>query len=239
MVKQAKDWKAYTYAWNAEQTDAELVGADGVELALEGGETWRVPSRVDCMHCHSREANFLLGLEAAQLNRDRDYGDGFVANQLRVMDDLGWFLSSPEGPRRSTMKDDPEAIDRLVDPFDETNPDIEARARSFLHARCSGCHRESGGGNAMMHLQHFSTPDKFGVINTEPLHGNQGLEGDDVCIVKPGDPLKSVMLQRVSKSGPGQMPPVGSQHPDPKAVGLLIQWIMKATPPAEEAEAAE
>ena len=60
MVKQAKDWKAYTYAWNAEQTDAELVGADGAELALENGETWRVPSRVDCMNCHSRAANFLL-----------------------------------------------------------------------------------------------------------------------------------------------------------------------------------
>lgn len=234
LVKQAKDWKAYTYAWNAEQTEAELVGPEGVEIALEGGGTWKVPSRVDCMNCHSRAANFLLGLEAAQLNRDRDYGHGFVANQLQVMDDLGWFLSSSTGTRRSTMREEPGAIDRLVDPFDETNPDIERRARSFLHARCSGCHRESGGGNAMMHLQHFSEPEKFGVIDGEPLHGNQGLEGDEVRIVKPGDPLNSVMLQRVSKSGPGQMPPVGSQHPDPKAVGLLLQWIMKALPPESD-----
>ena len=87
----------------------------------------------------------------------------------------------------------------------------------------------------MMHLQHFSTPEKFNVVNVEPNHGNQGLEGDGVRIVKPGDPSKSVMFLRCSKTGPGQMPPVGSQSPDPKAVGLLLQWILqvKDQPEAE------
>ncbi|NNE92872.1 MAG: hypothetical protein HKN23_14605 [Verrucomicrobiales bacterium] len=238
MTKQDKEWVGYSYAWNDAQTDAELVPTEGGEIALNDGKTWKIPSRIDCMNCHSRAANFILGLETAQMNLDVDYGDGFVKNQLAVMDDLGLFLRHGAAKRTSTMRGTPETNSRLVDPFDETNPDIDARARSFLHARCSGCHREAGGGNAMMHLQHFQGPEKFGVINAEPNHGNQGLEGDDVRIVKPGDPSKSVMFIRCSKTGPGKMPPVGPESPDPKVVPLLLEWILQAKeePPAESGD---
>ncbi|MCP5549613.1 MAG: PQQ-dependent sugar dehydrogenase [Akkermansiaceae bacterium] len=227
MLKQSGEWAAYSYAWNDEQTDADLVPAAGAEIALGGESKWKIPSRADCLNCHSRAANFLLGIQAPQLNRDRDYGGGFVRNQLAVMDDLGWFLR-PEAPKRtSTKREPPDNYERLADPFDEGNPDIATRARSYLHGRCSHCHVEAGGGNSTMDLRFFvKEPEKVGVVGLEPKHGTQGLEDAEIRIVSPGDPVKSVLFHRISKSGPGAMPPLGAETPDPRGVSLLMRWIL-------------
>ena len=40
------------------------------------------------MVCHSRAANFVLGLTELQMNKDHDYG-GVRDNQLRVLEHLG------------------------------------------------------------------------------------------------------------------------------------------------------
>ena len=46
----------------------------------------------------------------------------------------------------------PAAYKRLVDPYDTTE-NLNLRARSWLHANCSQCHVEAGGGNARMELE--------------------------------------------------------------------------------------
>jgi glucose/arabinose dehydrogenase len=93
-TKQDKEWHGYSYIWNDEQTDATLVEAGGLDkeftIQTAGGERkqkWRYPSRAECMVCHSRAANWVLGLSEPQLNRDHDYG-GCVDNQLRVLEHL-------------------------------------------------------------------------------------------------------------------------------------------------------
>lgn len=40
------------------------------------------------MVCHSRAANFVLGLSTLQFNRDHDYGGGVIDSQLRVLEHL-------------------------------------------------------------------------------------------------------------------------------------------------------
>lgn len=77
----------------------------------------------------------------------------------------------------------------------------------------------------MMDLRTIASDEKLDVFDTVPHHGNQGL-GKEARIVKAGDPVKSVMFNRVSKVGPGRMPPMGSETPDARAVGLLLQWIL-------------
>lgn len=47
------------------------------------------------MVCHSRAANYTLGLQTAQLNRVHDYG-AFSANQLAVFEQLGLFRLNPQ-----------------------------------------------------------------------------------------------------------------------------------------------
>ena len=56
--------------------------------AGERKQTWHYPSRAECMVCHSRAANFVLGLSTLQMNMNYDY-TGCSDNQLRVFEHLG------------------------------------------------------------------------------------------------------------------------------------------------------
>jgi beta-glucanase (GH16 family) len=99
LTKTHGKWEGYSYAWNDEQTDAVLVGKEGSareykvrdKHGMASKQAWAFPSRTDCMVCHSRAFNFVLGLSELQLNKDHDYGNGLVDNQLRVMEHLGLF----------------------------------------------------------------------------------------------------------------------------------------------------
>ena len=152
LARQQGEWIGYSYRWNAEQTDAELVPAAGdaeefevADPAEPGGrreQVWRFPARTECLVCHSRAAGFVLGFTPLQLDRDRDYG-GIVDNQLRTLEHIGVFQGTL--PRR---RDDRP---RLVDPYERRAP-LEARVKSYLHVNCSTCHVEEGGGNARMEL---------------------------------------------------------------------------------------
>ena len=100
LVRQQGEWTGYSYRWNAVQTDAELVPAAGSSAEFEvadpiepGGrreQTWRFPSRTECLVCHSRAAGFILAFTPLQLDRDHDYG-GVIDNQLRTLEHIGVF----------------------------------------------------------------------------------------------------------------------------------------------------
>lgn len=225
LVRQAGEWSAYSYAWNDTGTDADLVPSAGRDGTI-GGRPWRFESRASCMVCHSRAANFVLGLQTCQMNRTHDYGEGFAANQLDVMNRLGWFRKPGSAPgAASLMTKPPSEQDRLVEPVDE-RADIPSRARSYLHAACSHCHVESGGGNAQMDLRHFVELQKSGIRNAVPVHGPLQL-GPDARIVAPNDPARSVLFHRVISGGPERMPPQGATTPDPRGTGVLMRWIME------------
>ena len=101
LTKQQGEWVGYTYAWNEQQTNAELVESQGRDLQLSvrtktgmRQQTWHIPGRAECMVCHSRAANFVLGVSTAQLNKDHHYGE-VVDNQLRTLESLGLFQLDP------------------------------------------------------------------------------------------------------------------------------------------------
>src|SRR5205823_3786837 len=104
--------------------------------------TWKVPSRIECMSCHSRQSNFVLGLSELQADCSQKY-DGIAMNQLRAL----------EQQKVIDPIDHPQPADRphLVNPYD-VSQDLEARVRSYLHANCSACHVEAGGGNSRIRL---------------------------------------------------------------------------------------
>jgi uncharacterized repeat protein (TIGR03806 family) len=224
LTRQQGEWIGYSYRWNAEQTDAELVPADGaaeefevVDATEPGGrreQIWRFPARTECLVCHSRAAGFVLGFTPLQLDRDRDYGGGVVANQLRTLEHIGLF-QGPLPPRRD---DQP----RLVDPY-ETRAPLEARVKSYLHVNCSTCHVTEGGGNARMQLS-FTTPlGKMGLIDAVPLHNRFDI--NDARLVAPRSPERSVLHRRISLRENGQMPPLVTSEVDRKAVELIADWI--------------
>ena len=93
-TKQTGEWAGYSYRWNAAGTDADLVPAAGADATLTvktpagvREQPWRYPSRTECLACHSRAANYVLGLTTAQLNKTHDYGP-CPDNQLRTLGHL-------------------------------------------------------------------------------------------------------------------------------------------------------
>jgi uncharacterized repeat protein (TIGR03806 family) len=223
LTRQEGEWVGYSYRWNDEATEATLVEAAGADrdflirsLSADGAagerkQTWHYPSRAECMVCHSRAANYVLGLTELQMNKDHDYGQ-VVDNQLRTLEHLG-LLQLPKKP---------EQHPRLVDPSD-SKADLDARVRSYLHANCAQCHVAAGGGNAAIDLE-FTTPrDKANLIDKVPMHHNYNLS--DARLVAPGAPERSVLLERIARRGAGAMPPLATSMIDHEAVKLLSDWI--------------
>jgi mono/diheme cytochrome c family protein len=118
----------------------------------------------------------------------------------------------------------PERHRKLPDPYDVSQP-LEARVKSYLHANCSICHVEAGGGNAQMQLEYTTELSKMGLVDVAPLHHKFGLT--DPKLVAPGNPERSVLLHRLSHRGQnsGQMPQLSTNLVDEQAVKLVEEWI--------------
>jgi uncharacterized repeat protein (TIGR03806 family) len=223
LTKQEGEWFGYSYRWNDEQTEGVLVGNTGLDRAFSirvtqtpdnpsgiRKQTWHYPSRAECLVCHSRAANFVLGLTELQMNKEHDYG-GVRDNQLRVLEHLGVLRVNWKEKRRC-----------LVDPYDPKQ-DLELRARSYLHANCSQCHVEAGGGNAQMELEFTRDLREMRVIDVKPIHDSYGLP--EARLVAPGHPERSVLLRRISHRDSGHMPPLATTVVDRQAVQLMQDWI--------------
>jgi putative heme-binding domain-containing protein len=227
-----RDFRAYTYRWNDEASDATLVPADGderkltvVDPAAPGGKRtlrWNFASRVQCLQCHNPWAGYTLGFSALQLNRPSDDG-GATRNQLEALRELGVFV--PAGEKRPGDRPDRDWFlngPHLVDPRDDS-ADLTARARSYLHANCGHCHRFGGGGSAKLELRFDLPIDQSQVIDQPPTQGAFGIR--DAAIVKPGDPYHSVLYYRMAKTGTGRMPRLASEWVDEQGLALIREWI--------------
>ena len=214
LLRQQNEWAGYTYRWNEEQTDASLVSESGQEIDVRSptGETssWHIPSRSECMSCHSRAVNFVLGLSNLQMNRQHHYGS-IKANQIATLDHIGLFEKPPstDGPS-------------LANPYDATQP-LDERARSYLHVNCSSCHVEAGGGNARMELEFKRKLNEMQLVAARPQHAT--FEINDAMLVAPGEPDRSVLIARMSRHGAGQMPPLFTRAVDEQGVHLMEAWI--------------
>jgi uncharacterized repeat protein (TIGR03806 family) len=228
LVRQQLEWVGYSYRWNAEQTDAELVRAIGMgetfdvpDPNMPGGireQDWRFPARTECLVCHSRATGFVAGFTALQLDRDLDYG-GTIDNQLRALEHIGVFQGAL--PRRNDDRP------RLVNPY-ETGASLEARVKSYLQVNCAICHVKEGGGNTTMELGLNTPVGQMRLIDEVPTHDRFDIA--NARRVAAGSPERSVLYQRISRRGSGQMPPLGSTEVDQNAVRLISDWIRGLRP---------
>jgi hypothetical protein len=222
LVRQQGEWIGYSYQWNDNQTDAELVPAAGRDRAIARpdaasaaaqDQTWHFPSRAECMMCHTRAANYVLGLSMLQMNRPHHYGD-VEENQLVVLERLGVF--------REPLPKPPAEMAALPDPLDPA-ASVDGRARSYLHANCSHCHVSAGGGNARLELE-FTTPlEKMNLVGERPLHDRFDVE--EALLLAPGAPQRSLVLERIKRTERGRMPPLATSVVDTQAARLLETWI--------------
>lgn len=214
-------WRGYTYVWNDDQTDAELLDPAGRDVVLtikDGDKTseqkYHFPSRAECTLCHTNGAKFALGVTTMQMNRDHDYGDGNVANQLATLEHIGLFTKKLPAP--------PEKLAKIAD-YNDTKLPADVRARSYLHSNCAHCHVKWGGGNAEFKLLVTLPLAEMGIVDVPPQHGNFDIK--NAKLLAPGDPDRSIILQRMNKTGLGRMPHIGSNVIDRPAVDFVREWI--------------
>jgi uncharacterized repeat protein (TIGR03806 family) len=213
-------WNGYTYIWNDDQTDADLADIKGVDreyvvktAAATRTQKWHFPSRAECTMCHTVTAKYALGVNTMQMNRDHTYGAG-VANQLATLEHIGVFDRKLPAP--------PEKLVKLAD-YRDKSADLNLRARSYLHANCSHCHRKWGGGNAEFQLLATLPVRELGIIDTKPGQGTFDLK--DPRILVPGDPGRSMLYHRMTRTGLGRMPHIASNVVDDDGVKLIHDWI--------------
>ena len=206
-----------TYRWRDDQLDAELLrderGEDITITNRDGStrtQTWTYPSPSQCLICHHHIAGDILGITTRQLNRAGDDG----VNQLATWNDLGLF-DPPIAPAEFAK------LPRLVPP-DAASAPLADRARSYLDANCSHCHRP-GALPFVSYDARFETPlERQNLLNVRPVI-DYGI--DRVRYLKPNDPWRSMLLVRLLRSDTMKMPPIGRNVVDSHGVKLMRDWI--------------
>ncbi len=212
-----------TYRWNDEGTDAELVPPEGANATFHAWtpaelttQSWRFPSRGECLSCHTRAVGGPAGFNTAQLNRRTRQGVTIVS-QLDAWSAAGCF----EEPLVRTHQ-----MPALVSPADEAQ-DLEKRVRAYLDSNCASCHRPGGLTRTPWDARIGTALDRMGLIGVAPSAST--VAGARV-LVDPGHPENSVLFQRVARPGEFHMPPLATSEIDAAAVDLLRRWILEALP---------
>ncbi len=208
------------YKWRADNSDADLLSSslsEKIPIRTQDGatryQTWYYPSRKDCLQCHNTQAHGVLGLKTRQMNRDVTYPSGVMDNQLRAWNHLGLFTTRLNEADLSRLPS--------LALLDDSSRSIEDRARSYLDANCSHCHRP--GGTVANFDARYDTPlEKQGLING-PVLIDERIDRSRVIV--PNDVWRSIAFLRVNTVGDIRMPPLARETIDPEGVSLLRQWI--------------
>jgi putative heme-binding domain-containing protein len=220
-------WRAYTYIWNDDQSDAVLAPAEGADrtfsirdAAAPGGrrqQTWHFASRTECLVCHTTRGGSIYGFVPPQLNKQHDYGHA-LADQLATLAHIGLF----DDPFAKQPPNPEHRVGTIPNPYDESI-DLHTRARAYLHVNCAQCHRRGGGGTAKFELLYHLDFDKLQLVGQRPSQGAFNIHGAEN--VAAGDPYRSVLYYRLAKLGQGHMPKIGAYVVDKRGLRLIHDWI--------------
>ena len=224
IVRNSNGVYGVTYRWDS-LTNATLVPEEGtnetITRVINGvaqAQVWHYPSRAECLSCHNPAAGHSLSFNTAQLNRAFTYPGGTTTNQIAALADAGYFAAPPLNltPLASLGATDDESVS------------VEWRVRSYLAANCSFCHRPGGPGGGFFDARLQTRTDLAGLINGR-LNDTRGDTANRVLLG--GSPDHSVLFQRQSMRGPGQMPPIASNVPDDAGAQLIQRWIYQLGDP--------
>ena len=226
LIRKTDGWKAYTYVWNATQTDAVLESTGyGLTIPItwiEGGVTksitYTVPSQTECITCHkinpnqTGEITIPIGPKPQNLNTNYTYTSG-VQNQITKWKSIGYLGNNV--PALS-------AIHSTVD-WRDTSKSLELRARSYIDINCAHCHRNGGHCDYTPQRFNFSNTDlhTFGVCLT-PLFNIP----DHPFVINGGDATHSELIYRISSTDASvMMPIIGRSVVHTEGVQLMTDWI--------------
>lgn len=229
LVKNSGGAYGLTYRWGTSTTQATLVEQNGQDEVIivwnasgvQRNQTWRFPSRAECMICHTPEGGFALGFNTPQLNCLNTYTNfhratGNTDNQLRALNNVG-YLNPPVANLN--------VLPALAHPTN-TAYSLEYRVRSYLQANCAQCHQPGGTGLGSFDARVLTPLSLAGYING-PLNNNLG--NPSARVIVPGSTNNSMLHSRVFNTNAAtRMPPLGGNLRDSNSVVLLNAWINSA-----------
>ena len=117
---------------------------------------------------------------------------------------------------------DPGALPVLPNPADDTLT-LDARARAYLETNCAGCHQPGGPTPTNLDLRFETLLADTNTCDVMPQAGDLGI--GNARILAPGEPDRSVLVERMDRRDANGMPPVASNAVDAEGVTLIRDWI--------------
>lgn len=227
------NWVGYSYAWSEDQSEATIVASEGAEVMFDTGSRkvdWHYPSRKNCMKCHKPTGGSTLGPETAQMNRTADAGG---MNQIDQLQKMGAFENSVPTPYKAALAT--PYTSQAGEPSASTT--AEQKARSYLHANCSFCHRPDDPDVYYMDMRFGVDLGDMGLCGQTPAKTDLGISG--ATRLDPGSPMTSLLWLRMNLpiDDPNvqfRMPPIASYVIDTDGVKVVGDWISGLSQPCPQ-----
>ncbi len=221
LINTHEGWKAISYVWNDEQTDARraiagatipttFINPEGKMIDVR----YRAPNQNQCKECHQlNKVMTPIGPKARNMNKLVEYQSGEM-NQLLYWAALGWIDQSLGSTQISNYAD--------------INASLEDRARAYLDINCGHCHIPGGSADTTGLYLNFTEKDQEQLgIYKKPVAAGRA-SGNLKYSIVPGHSDDSILLFRMKSLDPGiMMPESGRALADKAGIKLIEDWINK------------
>lgn len=210
------DWLYATYQWDDTKPDDPTAALSVITGVIAAGTGHDIPAQGQCINCHAKLSERVLGFGAFQLSYSAKAGE----LDIKKLSDLGWLsVPAPDG-------------------FDVPGTPVQQAALGYLHGNCGGCHNQ---GQSIPNADNplflrlltgqktYATTDA--VLKTVGITVSSGLaEITGKHRIEPTDPTNSALLIRMKARGTSlQMPPLtttSTKLPDTLGgVKAVTDWI--------------
>ena len=221
LINTNEGWKAISYVWNDEQTDAKraIAGATIPTTFIDSqgnlvGVRYRAPNQNQCKECHQvNKVMTPIGPKARNMNKNLNYRSGEM-NQLLYWAALGWI--------------DQKLDSVSIASYEDVNASLDDRARAYLDINCGHCHIPGGSADTTgLYLNLIEeNQEKLGIYKKPVAAGRAS--GNLKYSIVPGHADDSIMLFRMESLDPGiMMPESGRALADEAGIKLIRDWINK------------
>ena len=221
LINTQSGWKAISYVWNEDQTDAKraIAGATIPTSFINSkgkiiNVRYRAPNQNQCKECHQlNKVMTPIGPKARNMDKLVNYHSGEM-NQLLYWAALGWI--------------DQKLDSTPISSYTDVNASLDGRARAYLDINCGHCHIPGGSADTTGLYLHLIEEDQEQLgIYKKPVAAGRA-SGNLKYSIVPGRSDESIMLFRMRSLDPGiMMPESGRALADEVGIKLIEDWIDK------------